>query len=173
MTTPSPVRVRAITLSAIAALCAFSLSGCATLGSFFGGAEPVRGDDGQIIEENEAADVFSIRVGDCLNAVGGGGEFSTVPVVPCSEPHDSEAYASMQLSDGDYPGADAVQLEADAFCLDEFASFVGLDFQESVLDMTYFYPSEETWAQGDREILCVVVAPSGETITGSLAGAQR
>ena len=119
-------------------------------------------------------DVFDITVGDCLPAeeTGVEGEISTVLTVPCSEPHSGEAYASGNMPDGSYPGDTEVQNFAEDFCSTEFDSFVGIPLEQSTLSYSYYFPTPESWAAGDREILCVVYDPAGD-VTGSLQGAAR
>ncbi|KUP96121.1 septum formation family protein [Thermobifida cellulosilytica] len=119
-------------------------------------------------------DVFNIGVGDCFPSeeTQAEGEVSTVQTVPCSEPHDGEAYAAGDMPDGDFPGEVEIQNFADDFCITEFDLFVGVSYEQSELDFTYYYPTAESWASGDREILCVVYDPAGD-VTGTLEGAAR
>ncbi len=147
----------AITLGAASV----ALAGCSLIGGLTG--------TGTSTGEGTDTDVFTIKVGDCLNDGDAGGEVSTVPTVDCAEPHDSEAYASIIMDDGDFPGTEAVDDQAVSGCTAEFAPFVGLDYESSAYDFSYYYPTEESWASGDREILCLIVDPDGQT-TGSLAG---
>ena len=120
----------------------------------------------------DSTDVFTIKVGDCLNDADVQGEVSEVPTVDCAQPHDSEAYASITMADGEFPGADAVKTQSESGCTEKFNSFVGVDYGTSKLDYSYYYPTAESWAQGDREILCLILDPAGQT-TGSLKGAAR
>lgn len=140
-------------------------SGCSLISNLLPGSEPVRDESGQISETNDAADVFAIAVGDCLNDVSGT-QVSTVPVVPCGEPHQYEAFAAMNLPDGDYPEVDEITKQADEFCYGEFESYVGISYDESALDFSYFYPQTDSWANGDREILCL--AYGDEDLSGSV-----
>jgi hypothetical protein len=78
----------------------------------------------------------------------------------------------MTLPDGDFPGEEAVVEQADESCTAEFESFVGLPYEESALYLSYLTPSEETWPAGDREVLCTVYDPAGDT-TGTLFDANR
>ena len=142
-----------------------ALAGCSVIGNIIGGGTTTPG-------EGEDTDVFTIRVGDCLNDGGVQGEVSSVRAVDCSELHDSEAYASVIVDDGDFPGDSALNDQAISDCSTEFGSFVGLDYDSSELDFSYYYPTEESWGQGDREILCLMIDPSGQ-VTGSLRGAAR
>jgi uncharacterized RDD family membrane protein YckC len=72
-------------------------------------------------------DVFDLKVGDCLADSPTGGEevIFTVETVPCSEPHSEEIYAVVTLPEGDYPGDEAMDAQADELCTAEFESFVG------------------------------------------------
>ena len=71
----------------------------------------------------------------------------------------------------DFPGDDALFAQEAEFCIAEFKSFVGLSYEESVLDFTYYHPSEESWLDGDRVVTCMIYDP-GEQVTGSLRGAR-
>ena len=143
-----------------------ALAGCSLLGGG-GGATTAPTDDA-----TTGDDVFSIKVGDCLNDADVESEASEVPAVDCAQPHDSEAFASIVMADGEFPGADAVKSQSETGCTAQFNTFVGVDYGASTLDFSYYYPTAQSWAQGDREILCLVVDPAGQT-TGSLKGAAR
>jgi hypothetical protein len=149
---------------------ALALAGCSLLPGGNGGTTPT--DNETATGEGETVDVFTVAVGDCLNDGGVEGEVSETVVIDCAEPHDSEAYASILIDDGDFPGDTAVADQAVADCTTEFNAFVGLDYNSSALDFAYYYPTEESWANGDREILCLIVDPAGK-VEGSLQGAAR
>lgn len=148
---------------------AVPLAGCSMLGNFISAPQPERDETTQEIVEEGQADVFALRVGDCMNTVDAE-LVSEVPVVPCAEPHDDEVYFDFTLDDGDYPGDDAILEAADSGCLPEFDRFVGLAYDASTLDYYAYRPSEESWAGGDRIISCVIWDPAGQ-VTGSLQGA--
>jgi hypothetical protein len=44
-----------------------------------------------------------------------------------------------------YPGDDEIGRLGDQLCLDQFASYVGIDFVESMWEFGYFAPVEESW----------------------------
>ncbi len=144
-----------------------ALAGCSLIGNIAGG-----NDTPTTTDEGTTTDVFTIAVGDCLNDAAVEGEVSEVLTIDCAEEHDSEAYASIIMDDGDFPGDTAVDDQAVSGCKAEFSTFVGIDYDSSVYDFSYYYPTEESWGQGDREILCLIVDPAGK-ITGSLAGAGK
>lgn len=181
-------------LSVVAALAvgALALTGCAQITAGVTDAlnsardaqtsEPSPGDSGSSGSSGSSGDsgsssatdvdVFSLRVGDCMNVEPFSGSTNTVPVVPCNEPHSDEIYAVFDITDGVYPGEDAVIDIADRGCYDSFAGFVGVAYEDSVLDFWNLYPTEGSWADGDREVLCVVWDPASDT-TGSLRGVAR
>jgi len=139
------------------------LAGC-TAG---GGSTPTPTPDG--VAE---VDVLALATGDCLDTRDVTGVTATVPVMDCSTEHDSEAYAEVVLAEGDFPGADSVKASAESGCVDAFAEFVGLAYDDSTLDYAYYFPTEGSWAEGDRRIVCLVADPETR-VTGSLEGAAR
>ncbi len=162
---------RATALLAVGAA-TVALSGCSILNSLTGGGQPTRDDSGEVIEGNDTTNVFTLQVGDCLNDAIASETVETIPTVPCSEPHDSEIYASIIMSGDTYPGQDAVIAEADAACLDAFEGFVGISYAESLYFYSYYFPTEGSWSNGDREILCTLYDETGQ-ITGSLQNIGR
>src|SRR4051812_23767218 len=106
-TTTTSVRwARLIAITTIAAA-GLLLSGCSLINQATNTTQ--RDASGRPIAENDHADVFSIKVGDCLNDALVTGTVTTTSIVPCSKPHDSEAYKSIKMTDGDFPGAEAVK----------------------------------------------------------------
>ena len=170
---------RPTTTAVLLGTCVAVLTGCSAVGDLVGGGGAVRDDTtGEIVEAAEA-DAFEIRVGDCLDlgeepateeVTEEVTEVSSVATVPCGDPHDSEVYAAHQLDGDDFPGDQAVSESADELCYDGFADFVGLEYEDSELDFTTFFPTQDGWERlRDREVLCVAIDPDGG-VTGSLAG---
>jgi hypothetical protein len=121
----------------------------------------------------EAKQVDDLTVGDCLRFSGALGEVILgLPTVPCSEPHTEEVFATVNLPEGEFPGMDAIAQQGEELCFAEFEGFVGLPYEQSVLEMGLYPPEEETWLAGDRMVVCVVSDPPGDT-TGTLADANR
>lgn len=161
---PDKIWARGIGALAIAAA-TVALAGCSLLGQVTDGGNGGSTGDG----EGTDTSAFEIKVGDCLNDGDVSGEVESVPVVECTEPHDSEAYASIIMDDGDFPGADEVDTQAQDGCLAAFEGYVGTSYDNSKFEISYYYPTEATWANGDREILCVLYDPAGKS-TGSASG---
>jgi len=122
-------------------------------------------------------DAFSLRMGDCYNdtqevqEATDSIEVESVPVVPCSEPHDNEIFQLIDLSIPNYPGDNEMNELAREECLPYFEGFVGLSYLESSLDITYLSPSLESWnTLNDREVVCVVYDMNLEKLQGSVRG---
>lgn len=134
-----------------------------------GGA--ARDDSGAITEEGNV-DVFTLKVGDCFSTEETD-EVSDVGGIPCSEPHDSEVFALINYdadSSAEWPGQEAIDAFSDEGCTAEFEGFIGLPYAESKYYISYLQPTEGSWENGDREVVCLVVGEDGEKITGSLKG---
>ncbi len=145
-------------------------------------SEQPSSDDDQAAEESpdpadiegaELIPVSDLEVGDCLPLVEDWEEeVSEVPVVPCDQPHTDEVYLVTELPDGDFPGDEDIQSQADDLCITEFEAFVGKSYEESALDYYWYVPTKGSWNRwDDRKIQCVVF--SYEEVTGTLAGSAR
>jgi hypothetical protein len=110
-------------------------------------------------------------VGDCFNeATEDVGEVEDVGAVPCAEPHDFEVFFAFDMTESDYPGQDEAFNIGQERCIEEFEGFVGIPYDESVLDIFVLAPTQESWDRGDREILCSVYALDESKLTGSMEG---
>jgi len=172
-TTDTKIWARALSVTALAAA-GLLLSGCSLLGQVTnitnGG-----GTDGDTTQGTED-DVFSLVVGDCFNEETDAETISTVDIVGCDVPHKWEAFASVQMTEAEYPGDDATQSEADTACNDPFTAYVGLAYDASIYDYSFYYPTQETWDDPvlqDREILCLGFADDESQITGTIKGANK
>jgi hypothetical protein len=119
-----------------------------------------------------SGNVFDLAVGDCFDdgdmTLGDVEELSDVPLVECDQPHDNEVYAVVTVEGDRFPGEIAIQTRADEVCLQAFESFVGLDYQTSVLDFGWLVPTAETWEVGDRVVACFIYRMDLGKVTGTL-----
>lgn len=139
---------------------AVSLVGCSLLESVVTG-----------VPEGEQ-DVFSLAIGDCIN-VSDATEITTIPVVDCAEPHDQEVFALSDMEGDTFPGDAAVSEALDTFCSgDVFTEFIGLPYADSIYYTSGLQPTSSSWESGDRELLCTVGNPDGQT-TGTLKGINQ
>lgn len=142
------------------------------LGYFVYGAmtEVDRDAYGAIVGEGNI-DAFNMRVGDCFdNAYALNDEVSDLPGVPCAEPHDYETYAVFDVSLDSFPAEEVMAELAYESCLERFDSFVGLDYESSVLEIITMYPTSESWRQDDREVVCALYDMNEQKLVGSTEG---
>jgi hypothetical protein len=97
------------------------------------------------------------------------------PVVPCTRPHDNEAFFRFVVPGTDYPGQDALTDVATGRCrADPFTEYVGRPIAGSALGVFFVLPSKETWdADGDRVIVCALFVKAIEPLSASVQGSMR
>lgn len=129
--------------------------------------------------EPEEISVFDLEAGDCFNFVQEQTEtglVENIEIVSCGQPHENELYFTVDYPAGSgepFPGEDAIDEFAGEQCLSAFADFVGIDFNESVLNVRYFQPIPDSWDdRDDREIACFLFE-EGVTLDESMQGAER
>lgn len=161
-------------LVASLALSTLALSGCSALDRLVSDnlprpAETRDADSGEIVGGGKT-DVFTLRVGDCLDDSTTAEQVSDVTTVPCGEAHDYEVYADFPVPDGEYP-ADMQDI-ADQGCYDRFQAFVGVAYEDSTLDFSNYTPTEDGWTELDDRLVTCLIFDEGK-VQGSLAGAAR
>jgi hypothetical protein len=124
---------------------------------------PVSGSAGVVTS------LFDMEVGDCYTL--GEGPLTSVLVVDCQQTHVLEVFALVNHGAGlgaAFPGNDAIAAYANDACMAPFEAYVGRDYQSSSYWIRTITPSAETWANGDREIICnVQMGSDGQATTGS------
>lgn len=129
--------------------------------------------DPSSIEGAEMVPFAELEVGDCLPFVdyGDTGQIYELPVVPCDQPHTDEVYFIFELDGEDFPGDDALEEAAWDGCASHFDAYVGVAYEDSVLDFYNYQPTETSWARADdRTVQCILF--SYEDVTGTLEGAR-
>ena len=160
---PVPSRKMLLASATAGVILAFGLTGCAFVTQVTDAAQGKK-------------DVFSIQVGDCMNDDDSeAAEVTAVRDASCDDLHDNEVYLTWELDGADfpadmaYPGAEAMSTEADSGCITYFETWVDAPYDETSLNYFPFYPSEQSWDQGDREVVCLAFDMNGP-VTGSLEG---
>jgi hypothetical protein len=148
---------------------AIALAVLALLAGCSGTPTSPRGSDGQVLSPTHLP-VTGLEVGDCVGPLVDG-DIAKVEVIPCVSPHYWEAYNKKYMTGGDYPGDEVVATEAKDYCTAEYIPYVGAEYGHSNLVIKYFAPNEQTWKQGDREIVCLVGTETGG-LTGTVKGSE-
>jgi hypothetical protein len=136
--------------------------------------EAKRDDSGAIVEAGDVR-ADALRVGDCFQDWEGAlssdlVEVSDFSAVPCSRPHDNEVFHVFDVSGDDFPGDPQLEGVADRRCLDRFEGYVDRDYASSRLAYGWVIPTESSWKQGDREIVCFLFDGELGELTGSMRG---
>lgn len=126
-------------------------------------------DDTTVIPDDGEEQISTLELvpGDCLNGLSGEEGVGSLPVTPCTEPHEGEVYAAFDLADGSWPGEDAVFSAAQDGCLSHMESDFPDEWADDEVEVSCLYPAEGTWLTGDREVLCVAYYGDGPR-TGSV-----
>ncbi len=121
---------------------------------------------------------YDLEVGQCFNSyltLLGDNEFQELTtMVDCTVAHDGEVYFQI-FHPGDagepYPGVDEMNVWAERHCYEQFAGFVGQEYEQSELDIGILQPTKETWSDPigrHREVTCFVEAWRGGRLLGSM-----
>lgn len=109
-----------------------------------------------------------LKVGDCLRRLPDADtDIRDVPAIACSEPHEGEVYAVVDLTGSDFPGEDALTEKAQHRCLQELRRIAPEVIKDPTYDVFWFQPTDFTWSRGDRELSCLAateVAHSGSVL---------
>lgn len=116
-------------------------------------------------ERPEAGDVQTARtiasanlaVGNCVATLPPANEVGEVRLVPCAESHIAQVVSQHEL-DGDFPGDVALAEQATATCTADVAA---IDPGDASIVPWYLVPSEEGWAQGNTQVVCLLRGGTG------------
>jgi len=125
-------------------------------------APAYRDADGQVTA-TASIGITSLKTGDCVYNVSNlGDQITKVQVVPCSSEHEGEVYATE---------TNVANVDTDIvnFCTDQFASYVGMGFDDSSLTVKYF-ANAATSAKTD--VQCITFIP-GQMTTKSYKDSQQ
>ncbi|NAZ86581.1 DUF4190 domain-containing protein, partial [Kineococcus indalonis] len=128
----------------------------------------VEDEGGVLLQEDPAA-------GQCLLEDGADGDLD-VSTTDCARPHDAEVVTVLTVAagPGGYPGDGPVEEDAEERCgtaVGEALAAAGLPAEG--FDVGHYTPSAASWAEGDRETVCLLHPwldeDGGGALTGSLA----
>lgn len=112
---------------------------------------------------------FELAVGDCFDDPDSFENVESVPEKACAEPHDNEVYANLTMTGAEWPGQATVEEWADERCYAEFEAYVGIAYEESILDFGWLAPTERSWNEiDDRTVTCILYDANLEKLEGSM-----
>lgn len=118
---------------------------------------------------NGSRDVHTLLTGDCVNGLKDNATLTEVETVACTEPHGGEVVGSFKLSEGPWPGDAAADRESHTTCSALMEKYAPKAASDPGADLYYIRPTRESFAQDDREVVCIATYAGGKR-TGSLLG---
>lgn len=121
-------------------------------------------------EELEGMTVVPGPPGPCYDLEVAGGRVTAWTEVSCDGPRDVEAFFWADFREDVFPGDEYLAVAAADTCGEAFAVYVGTTVDQSRYAVDWLVPSESTWANGDRQAVCLVVSGVDSPLTGSVKG---
>lgn len=116
---------------------------------------------------NNRTQSTELAVGQCL-LVPLNSQVNSVATTECTEAHTGEVYSVTTLKNDTMPSRDEMDELVHNTCYETFEDYVGTSPEETTLDYTAMSPTKQTWAKGDREIVCIAVRTDDEQLTASV-----
>jgi hypothetical protein len=132
-----------------------------------------RSSSGEITKSG-ALHASDLRIGDCYDLKDPAEDLvDEVTARKCTEEHEYEIFFADTLVADSYPEQAVFEAFMADNCGPAFASYVGKAYEESELDVFWFYPQNDAWDNGDRLVQCAVYHPRIHRLTESLRGSAR
>ena len=120
-----------------------------------------------------STNVFSLRPGQCFQNPPASQTVlgvTYVTVVPCTTPHNAQAFVQFTATGSSYPGVAALKRQADQGCHARIKKNVQTSKIKNSMTLHYLYPLESSWAS-HKTITCLIVS-SKPNLTASLLRAN-
>ncbi len=117
-----------------------------------------------VVVDKSTVSATEVKAGDCLEELPASGLVITVDTAPCGDPHTGEIFSVMKMPDGDFPGTFAIE-EYQNRCGPELADYAPGAAGDPEVGLFVLYPSEDSWAQGDRTVTCIATTDAPRTGT--------
>ncbi|MFB4314980.1 septum formation family protein [Actinomadura sp. 21ATH] len=107
-----------------------------------------------------------LRPGDCF--IHTRDETFTVELAECRDPHNGQLFHRFELPAGAYPGDAAAEKAAERGCTARWKDIRAEGKPPVPIQTWHWNPSKETWAEGDRLVLCYVTDARDRDLTRSV-----
>jgi len=107
-----------------------------------------------------STNVFALHPGQCFqNPPASQTELGVtyVTVVPCTKPHNAQAFVQFTVRGTSWPGTSAIKRQADGGCHSRIKGNVQTSKVTTSMSLRYLYPLQSSWATGHRTITCLIV----------------
>lgn len=109
----------------------------------------------------------NLEVGQCI-LVPINSQVNSVATTDCTEEHTGEVYSISPIDGESLPSRDELEELVDDACYSTFEAYVGSSPEDTSLDYTAMSPTADTWAKGDRTIVCIAVPTETDTLSRSV-----
>lgn len=117
--------------------------------------------------------VGDLKLGECFDQPSATSDIAEVQHRPCNEAHDAEVFAALThpAPAGDfYPIEMTMTRYLSENCSPAFNTYTGLDYEtDTTYDFGAFYPTRESWNNGDRGVICYLYRLDEQKLTQSVA----
>ena len=107
-----------------------------------------------------STNVFALRPGQCFQNPPASQTVlgvTYVTVVPCTKPHNAQAFVQFTVKGTSWPGTGALKRRADSGCHARIKGNVQTSKIKNSMTLHYLYPLAGSWASGHRTITCLIV----------------
>lgn len=145
--------------------------GLAVAGCGDDGAPPATTSSPSVDAGDAPTPVVRLEPGECFDGPdleeGSTDTARSVTTVPCAEPHLHEVYHAFEFSEDEpFPGDATIVELAEEGCAEAFATRLG---DTAALEQLSLWPTEESWSEGDRRVLCAAFPSDGEPLVGRIS----
>jgi hypothetical protein len=123
-------------------------------------SSPTAGPSSSASPGSLSTNVFALRPGQCFQNPSASQTVlgvTYVTVVPCTTPHNAQAFVLFTAQGTGYPGTEALKRQADSGCHARIKGNVQPSKIKNSMTLHYLYPLEASWASGHRTITCLIV----------------
>jgi putative regulator of septum formation len=112
-----------------------------------------------------------LRIGDCWDMKDRSAKtVDDVAGKPCAEAHEYEVIYIGRMPGEGYPTDDAFDAYVERSCVPAFETYIGRTYEDSGLDISWLYPSTDSWKSGDRTVQCSAYDPDNSGLIASVKG---
>jgi hypothetical protein len=123
-------------------------------------SSPTPGPSSTASHGPSSTNVFALKPGQCFQNPPASQTVlgvTYVTVVPCTTPHNAQAFVQFTATGKSYPGADALKRQADTGCHARITKNVQKSKIKSSMTLHYLYPLDSSWTSGHKTITCLIV----------------
>ncbi|MEU8796819.1 septum formation family protein [Spirillospora sp. NPDC048819] len=159
---------KGLAVGGLVASAVWTVAGAVAVVAFLGSLVSAERDGFGNVTDKDKVLAAMLRVGDCFNGFEGDRIAPLVTALPCTQPHEGEAVAKLQLSGDEYPGDGEIRSQANDACDRKTLQLWKSRYARDLVAYN-ITPTRSTWDTGDRELFCLLRYTGSGTLTSPLA----